>query len=88
MKFDNICNQQYHEGIKLSQKHCIIGQESPFQIEMVQSKRPFCFYGGGRNKGMERTILEVLFFYIRSSKFMDAFKIMRSNQEAEAERNW
>lgn len=36
---------------------------------------------------MERTILEALFFYIRSSKFMEAFKVMRSNHELEAERN-
>lgn len=37
---------------------------------------------------MERAILEALFFYIGSSKFIEAFKIMRSNREAEAERNW
>lgn len=54
--------QQYDERIKLSQKHHILGQESPFQIEIVQSRRLLCFYGGRKNEAMERTILEALCF--------------------------
>jgi len=41
VKFDMLCRQQCDERIKLRQKQCIIGQESRFQIEMVQSSRVF-----------------------------------------------
>lgn len=81
-----LCRQQYDERIKASQKHRVLGQGSPFQIETVQSRKLLCFYGGKKSEGMERTILQALFFHIGSSKFMEAFKIMRSKHELEAER--
>lgn len=32
---EGVCKEQDDEKIELRQKHCIIRQESPFQIEMV-----------------------------------------------------